>query len=144
VKQKGFVLFPIILGVVLLGFAGYFVYKNTQLKNSKTNLPIPSPTTEVSLCTKENNCCDKDDDCEYFWYTGGCQTPEYVNKVNEENAKIGLRPGEAPRFDDEVKCTCENKECIAKDNHGCPISFGESTWCATQERCLSSQTEECK
>jgi len=144
VRQKGFVLLPVIIIIVLLGTLGYFAYQNTQIKNSKTNLPTSSPTTETSVCVKENNCCDKDDDCEYFWYTGGCQTPEYVGKVNEENAKKGLRPGEAPPFDGKVNCTCESKKCFARDSHGCLIFASKSTWCAVQEKCLSSLTEDCK
>ena len=143
-RQKGFVFVPVIIIIVLLGIVGYFVYQDTQLKNSKTNLTTPSPTIEISICVKENNCCDKNNDCEYFWYTGGCQTPEYVSKVNEENAKIGLRPGESPPFDGKVNCTCESKKCIARDSHGCLIFASKSTWCAVQEKCLSSLTEECK
>jgi len=143
-RQKGVVLLPIIIILIMLGVVSYFIYQNTQLKNGKINIPTRSPTTGTSACVKENDCCNENNDCEYFWYTGGCQTPEYVKKVNEENAKRGLRQGEAQPFDGKVNCACENKTCLARDGHGCQIFASKSTWCVVQGKCLGSVTEECK
>lgn len=87
----------------------------------KTQTPITTPieansstsvsTTPKVSCDKEENCCIKDEDCKYIWFTGGCNTPEYIAKIQKEAAAAGIRNGEAsPR--DNVTCTCENTKCI--------------------------------
>lgn len=58
-RQKGFVLLPVIIIIALLGVVGYLVYKNTQIQkisgNSTSpsivptaNLPKPSPTPDLT------------------------------------------------------------------------------------------------
>lgn len=66
---------------------------------------------DSTLAEKENNICAIDSDCEYIWYTGGCNTPEYANKIMEKcQAGSGPCPSEAqPR--ENVTCSCENKAC---------------------------------
>lgn len=52
-KQKGFILLPVLIIVVLLGIIGYVVFQNNQLKNSLQKYIVtgPTPTTneEVTL-----------------------------------------------------------------------------------------------
>ena len=78
----------------------------TQLINFKSN----QNNLQVS-CKKEENCCVKDGDCEYIWFTGACNTPEYVAKTQIENEEKGLFLGEAPPREN-VTCTCESNRCI--------------------------------
>lgn len=47
--QKGIVILPILIIIVLLGFSGYFIYHNIQLR--KNNLNISSQTTVPSIST---------------------------------------------------------------------------------------------
>ena len=62
-----------------------------------------------------NNICKKDDDCKYIWSTGGCHTPEYVDREMKKcQDKTGPCPSEAqPR--ENVTCTCENSKCVTQD-----------------------------
>lgn len=46
-RQKGFVLFPVII-VLLLGVLGYFIYQNTQLQKDIANFLSPSTTPTVN------------------------------------------------------------------------------------------------
>ena len=62
-------------------------------------------------CNKEENCCMKDGDCWYAWFTGGCNTPEYVSKRHKEAEEKGILIGEAPPREN-VTCTCEDSVCI--------------------------------
>ena len=48
-RQKGFVLLPIIIIVVLLGAVGYVVYSNTPVQKSAKNLASPSTVTTSNL-----------------------------------------------------------------------------------------------
>lgn len=48
-RQKGFVLFPLVIIVVLLGAVGYLVYQNTQLQKSSGNLNSTSVTPSGNL-----------------------------------------------------------------------------------------------
>jgi hypothetical protein len=66
------------------------------------------------LCNKEKNCCTKDEDCQYVWFTGACNTPEYVAKIQKENESNGLRNIEAPSRDN-VTCTCGNAKCVTRN-----------------------------
>ena len=60
---------------------------------------------------KENNICATDSDCEYIWYTGGCNTPEYVGKEQQEALDQGIFIQEVPRREG-VTCSCENNKCV--------------------------------
>ncbi|MDD5621321.1 MAG: hypothetical protein PHS27_01905 [Candidatus Pacebacteria bacterium] len=90
------------------------------------------------LCIKSRNCCKSDRDCKYFLYTGDCYTPEYVKKVINRSERLGIFLGEAPEFSGKVECTCENKKCVAKDEHGCLIRAGVSTWFEATGRCVNA------
>lgn len=69
-----------------------------------------------SFCKKEDNCCIKDKDCSFIWYTGGCFTMEYVLKKQEEAKKGHGFIGEAPKRDDvKITCSCENNKCISHE-----------------------------
>ncbi|MDD4409531.1 MAG: peptidoglycan-binding domain-containing protein [Candidatus Pacebacteria bacterium] len=65
----------------------------------------------VSACTKENNCCSADNDCNYVWFTGGCNTNEYVARILKESVRSGKTIGEA-LVRDNVSCSCENSKCM--------------------------------
>ena len=66
---------------------------------------------DIVLIDKEKNMCKTDSDCEYIWYTGGCNTPEYVAGIMEKYQDgSGPCPSEAPRREG-VTCTCENNKC---------------------------------
>jgi len=74
-------------------------------------LNIISNNDKINNCFIENNCCIQDSECVYIWPTGECNTPEFIEKVNEQNKKIGISPHHAqPR--EGVTCTCENNICI--------------------------------
>ena len=62
-------------------------------------------------CYKEENCCVKDADCTYVWFTWKCNTPEYVAKKQKEAAELWISLGEAPKRDN-VTCTCEQSQCV--------------------------------
>jgi hypothetical protein len=101
-KNKAVIL---VIGILLIVTAvSSIIYtKSNSLK--KLNI------LTIVTCTKENNCCKKEDDCKYIWFTGQCNTPEYITKVQKENEKRGLRQGEAP-YRENVTCTCENNACL--------------------------------
>jgi len=60
---------------------------------------------------KEKNMCETNSDCEYIWYTGGCNTPEYVGKQQQDALDQGIFIAEVPQREG-VTCSCENNECI--------------------------------
>lgn len=93
----------IFLGIVALTGCGQKIF--TQESN-----PSSTQKNDV-LCDKEKNCCVKNDDCQYIWFTGGCNTSEYVAKAQKEAEAQGRINGEAPQRDN-VTCTCENKKCV--------------------------------
>jgi hypothetical protein len=75
-----------------------------SLTGDKCDLP---PRTD-----KENNLCKLDTDCQYIWVTGGCYTPEYVDRRYKEAACEGiLIGGEQPRREG-VTCTCAKNACV--------------------------------
>lgn len=102
VENKAVIL---VIGILLLvtALASIIYTKGDSLK--EVNI------LKVVTCTKDNNCCKKDNDCKYIWFTSGCNTPEYVTKVQKENEKRGLRQGEAP-YRENVTCTCESNTCL--------------------------------
>ena len=63
------------------------------------------------IIEKENNMCASNADCEYIWYTGGCNTPEYVGKEQQAALEKGIFIGEAPSREG-VTCTCEENKCV--------------------------------
>jgi hypothetical protein len=79
---------------------------NTQVGNFESN----STKTKLS-CNKEENCCVTNDDCKYIWFTGACNTSEYVTKIQKEAEAEGKRSGEAPPRED-VTCSCESNKCV--------------------------------
>jgi len=68
----------------------------------------------LPICNKEENCCEKDEDCKYVSFTGGCNTSEYVAKKLKEAQDAGIHLGEAPNKIG-VTCTCENSKCITRN-----------------------------
>jgi hypothetical protein len=75
-------------------------------------IPNTPNTPEVVVsCDKEENCCTRNEDCEYIWFTGKCNTPEYIAKKQKEAAVLGISLGEAPKRDN-VACTCEQSQCV--------------------------------
>lgn len=80
------------------------------IKTDTTNLENDSNKTKL-FCNKEENCCVRNEDCEYFWFTGVCNTPEYVTKVQKEAEEQGRINGEAPPREN-VTCTCESNKCV--------------------------------
>ncbi|MFA5934818.1 MAG: hypothetical protein WC827_02975 [Candidatus Paceibacterota bacterium] len=76
------------------------------------NCEFVCPEIKVTLNNElVNNICKKDSNCEYIWYTGGCNTPEYIAKKYKEAEEKGMYLGEAPPRDN-VTCTCEDSKCI--------------------------------
>ncbi len=73
--------------------------------------PTVQPKVLEQICNKEENCCTINEDCKYIWFTGGCNTSEYVIKVQKEDEENGIRMGAAPRREN-VTCTCENNKCV--------------------------------
>ena len=94
-KTKLFTL--IFLGIILLIIVVFVL--NGIFKNSV-----------VFMCQKSNNCCSIDSDCKYIWYTGSCNTPEYVDKIQHQSG--GPSNSEAPWSPAPVNCSCENNKCI--------------------------------
>jgi len=70
-----------------------------------------SNNDQVVSCERENNCCRSNVDCQYVWYTGGCNTPEYVAIRQKEAREAGVKLGEAPRREN-ITCTCEMNRCV--------------------------------
>lgn len=92
----------IILSVV--GLVAVFILMYAKLAENKLN-------SLLHPCNKAENCCVKNEDCRYIWFTGVCNTPEYVSKVLKDAEKQGVRIGEAaPR--ENVTCTCEHNTCV--------------------------------
>lgn|GEM_PF-1714455 len=79
--------------------------------STSTSATTSTSTAPKTSCNKEENCCVKDADCRYVWFTGVCNTPEYVAKIKKESEARGVMNGEAPRRDN-VTCTCENAKCV--------------------------------
>ena len=73
--------------------------------------PTVQPKISEQICNKEENCCAINEDCKYIWYTGGCNTSEYVAKKQKEAQEKGMFISEAPRREN-VTCTCENNKCV--------------------------------
>jgi hypothetical protein len=96
-KHKEMYFLALIL--VLVAVLGFFLLGNNTL--SKT----------IASCNKEENCCIKNEDCGYAWFTGRCNTPEYVSKRMRVAEEKGLHLGEAPPREN-VTCTCENNKCV--------------------------------
>ena len=61
-KQKGFVLLPVIIIIVLVGIVGYFIFQNTRINKSNNNIfsPIIAPaTTNIPKASKIPSQCKK-------------------------------------------------------------------------------------
>lgn len=86
------------------------MFKSMSIKD-QINVYEKKPNNTEIFCLKENNCCLTNDDCKYVFFTGGCNTLEYVSKIEEEAKKTGRKIGEAlPR--ENITCTCEQNICI--------------------------------
>jgi len=104
--------FVVIAGSVLVGIQ--MGKSQTSRLQSIVAEPTAIPTQTVSptlLCSKEENCCMTNDDCKYIWFTGACNTPEYVTKTQKEAEAQGIHNGEAPPREN-VSCTCESNKCV--------------------------------
>lgn len=77
----------------------------------RENIEQVSKDKSADAVDKEKNICATDSDCEYIWYTGSCNVPEYVAKIQKEQLEKGMLIGEAPPREN-VTCTCENNKCI--------------------------------
>lgn len=98
---SGIPLIALVFLVLIIVVFGKFLTK-TQVNKLENSLPT---------CKKEENCCVANQDCKYIWFTGACNTPEYVARVQKEAEEKGRRDGEAPPRKN-VTCTCESRKCI--------------------------------
>ena len=65
--QKGFVLFPVLIAVILvLGIAGIFVYKNIQVTNKPSNEQQPVISSNKSTSTNPPNTTSVETECSEF------------------------------------------------------------------------------
>ena len=76
---------------------------------SAPNLP-PAPPGNGTPQTKEAGFCSNGTDCKYYWYAGGCYTPENMEQIQAENVRLGLHPAEAQEIPG-ASCTCEKNVC---------------------------------
>lgn len=107
-KQKMIVvLFVLTIAILVSGCVKISEYQPGIVQNQTD---VNQNETALS-CDKEANCCLVDEDCQYIWYTGGCNTPEYVAKKLKEAQEKGIYIGEAP-LRENVTCTCENDKCV--------------------------------
>ncbi|PKM91775.1 hypothetical protein CVU82_01035 [Candidatus Falkowbacteria bacterium HGW-Falkowbacteria-1] len=103
----------LVLLILTVGITSYGCAKSTENRPTLVDTGNSFNAQEMVdvSCAKELNCCEEDYDCEYIWYTGECNTPEYINKKQEEANGQNINIGEAPRLDN-VTCTCETSKCI--------------------------------
>lgn len=96
--------------IITIGFLSINLIFLAGCEN-KQKQPIVQPETMKQVCNKEEDCCTKNEECKYIWYTGGCNTPEYVNEVQKKAEAQGMHIGEAPPREN-VTCSCENNKCV--------------------------------
>ena len=60
--------------------------------------------------SKESGVCSQGSDCQYYWYAGGCYTPEQMKVIQEENARLGVHPSEASPIPG-ATCSCVKNAC---------------------------------
>lgn len=116
-KTNSLLLIAIIVIMLLLVFS-VFIFKQKEINTTtttntwKTITEDPETNVQVTgVCEKSDNCCTVYSDCEYIWFTGGCNTPEYVDKVLAAASANGTHLGEA-RQREGVTCGCESNKCI--------------------------------
>lgn len=97
-KQKAIIILLILASIIFV--AGYIKLSQDRSKGAQ-NLS----------CNKKENCCVVNEDCKYIWFTGGCNTQEYVSKILKDAEEQGMKIGEAP-LRENVTCTCENNKCV--------------------------------
>ncbi len=101
----------ILLAVAIAAVIYVSSSEKKSIKNQNSNKSLQNQT--YATCIKAENCCLANDDCQYIWYTGGCNTPEYVaqrrKELNEEQGITYI--GEAP-YRENVTCSCENNKCV--------------------------------
>lgn len=100
----------LILVVILCLLIIVIVFGKSLIKTQTDNLESNSTITKLS-CNKEENCCVTNDDCKYIWFTGACNTPEYVTKTQKEAETEGRHNSEAPPREN-VTCSCESNKCV--------------------------------
>lgn len=100
----------LILVVILFLIIGAIVFGKSFTKTQTSDLKNNSTNTKFS-CDKEENCCVSNEDCKYVWFTGACNTPEYVTKIQKEAESQGRYNGEAPPREN-VTCACESNTCV--------------------------------
>jgi len=69
----------------------------------------------LSGCTapptpKENGFCSKDADCQYYWFAGGCYTPENMKKIQDGIKQTGAYPANAQEIPG-AGCSCQANAC---------------------------------
>jgi hypothetical protein len=106
-----YVVLMVLLVIVILWFAGNMKREQKISPQIDRSIEAAIPTSTIIKCDKSDNCCVQNEDCQYISYTGGCNTPEYVAKIQKEAEKKGLRNGEAP-LRKNVTCTCESSKCV--------------------------------
>ncbi len=100
----------LVLALIFLFALIAIVFGKSFTKTQTEDLENDLNETIIS-CNKEDNCCEKNEDCKYVWFTGACNTPEYVTKIQKEAEEQGRRNGEAPSREN-VTCSCESNKCV--------------------------------
>ncbi|KKT18605.1 MAG: hypothetical protein UW02_C0026G0001 [Candidatus Nomurabacteria bacterium GW2011_GWB1_43_7] len=97
--------------VIYAGYSGGYEGDNLAEDESDNSFIIVKTNT-ITSSDLVNNICKVNSDCRYIWYTGGCNTPEYVGEIMKKcQDKSGPCPSEAqPR--ENVTCTCESNKCV--------------------------------
>jgi len=110
--ENVFVLFFIIVGIIIFAWNFKYLEANPAREQARKEAELQKVINETKpLCAKEENCCVTNEDCKYIWFTGTCNTPEYVTKIQKEVEEQGRLNGEArPR--ENVTCTCESNQCV--------------------------------
>jgi hypothetical protein len=105
-KNKPILILVVIFLLTLIAIVFGKALIKTQTIDLENNLD-----KEKFSCDKEDNCCVTNEDCQYVWFTGACNTPEYITKIQKEAEAVGRRNGEAPPREN-VTCTCELNKCV--------------------------------
>ena len=141
-NQKGIVLLPILIIIVLLGVVGYFVYQNIIISKSPTNIQPIAPTNQQDENQINNTIentqkqvsesltfCQQDSDCMLVYPFGssvssccwGCLTfsinknekGRYDELFSQECKEIECPPYAPGAACFPYKAVCANNECQA-------------------------------
>ena len=127
-RQK--TIFFLLILIPIIFFSGCMKISENKLKNTPNQDVVKEDKPRLS-CNKEENCCTKNEDCNYFKYTGECNTPEYVAKAQKEAQEKGLLIGEAPLQND-AACACKNNQCVIVTD-----SFVNPDYCQIDNDCVA-------